>query len=660
MKKFKLISILLFFLFLTNSSYSQTTIVLQPGPSEGKDANAWRFDAGINHGDRESITAYAWTHSGDLSNKRSFLEFDLSTIPETAIIQSAHLSLFFNPTDPFESFSVHTGENDIYIQRVTAEWDEHTIVWSNQPSTTSVNQVQLPPSTNPTQNYPNIDVTELIKDMVTSPEGNNGFMIKMVDEVNYYKSVLFASSDHSNPYIRPKLEITYSEENLDCITLHPGPAEGKDAYASSYHASSNTGNHQSLASHTWTNGGNLVKSRIFLGFDFAEIPDNAVVKSAALSLYYNPTDNNQSYDFHTGDNEYYIQRVIDSWDEGIITWNNQPNTTSTNQLRIPPSESPTQDYLDIDVTELVKDMIGSSEGNHGLMIRMVDEINYYRCVLYASSDHSNANLHPKLVVCFETDDEDLLSTASAGSDVSMCFNSSYTLSGTAANGAISWVTSGDGIFTNETTTTPTYTFGSNDISNGSVTLTLIVSGNLNTATDAMIITIKPEAIADAGGDASACYDIPYILSGIASNGTINWSTSGNGAFANENTTTPTYTFGTDELTSGSVTLTITVTGNCNIATDEMLLTLVPHDDLPDFIVSLYPNPASENATIEINQEAEFSMEMFNSLGQLVIEIPSVQSIATFDVSRFAAGNYMIRIVNPEFLFTKKLVIHSGF
>ncbi|MCF6342953.1 MAG: DNRLRE domain-containing protein, partial [Bacteroidales bacterium] len=188
-----------------------STTVLQPGGAEGKDASVWIYDNGINRGDRESLTTYTWTQNGELSLKRSFLAFDFSSIPQESIILSAKLSLYFNPTDPIESFHYHTGENDILIQRVTSDWDEHTIVWNNQAGTTEEKQVMLPPSTDSTQDYLNIDVTGLVIDMMNPANENNGFMIRMVDEINYYKSVLFASSDHADSTLHPKLTVSWSQ-----------------------------------------------------------------------------------------------------------------------------------------------------------------------------------------------------------------------------------------------------------------------------------------------------------------------------------------------------------------------------------------------------------------------------------------------------------------
>ncbi len=66
-------------------------------------------------------------------------------------------------------------------------------------------------------------------------------------------------------------------------------------------------------------------------------------------------------------------------------------------------------------------------------------------------------------------------TANAGSGANLCsLTPAYTLSGaTATNAAsLSWTTSGDGSFDNASTLNPTYTPGPNDLSIGTVTLTL--------------------------------------------------------------------------------------------------------------------------------------------------------------------------------------------
>ena len=232
MKKIIFLSAVLFLGFIFNHAKAQTTITLQPGPDDGKDATVVSKGLDNNQGDREGLTASTWTYNEELMLKRFYVAFDLSSIPENSIITDARLSLYYNPTDPYESWDYHTGENDLYIQRVTSEWDEHTIVWSNQPSTTTENQVELPPSIDSTQDYLDIDVTNMVIDMVDPAIGNNGFMIRMVDEFNYYKGVIFASSDHADFSLHPELKVCFNlytsnpespKETLS-FQLFPNPA----------------------------------------------------------------------------------------------------------------------------------------------------------------------------------------------------------------------------------------------------------------------------------------------------------------------------------------------------------------------------------------------------------------------------------------------------
>ena len=87
---------------MASTSFAQTTIVLQPGPADGKDAEIFSCVscgyAGNNYGTKRDLNAIAWTKNGNNSNVRSLIQFDLSGIPANAFINSATLSLYFNPT----------------------------------------------------------------------------------------------------------------------------------------------------------------------------------------------------------------------------------------------------------------------------------------------------------------------------------------------------------------------------------------------------------------------------------------------------------------------------------------------------------------------------------------------------------------------------------
>lgn len=172
-------------------------------------------------------------------------------------------------------------------------------------------------------------------------------------------------------------------------------------------------------------------------------------------------------------------------------------------------------------------------------------------------------------------------TVDAGTDNAICEGDVHTLtgSGTNNNGYI-WSTSGDGVFSDINIINPVYTPGINDISNGSVVLTVTASGNTpcGDISDDMILTITPAAITNAGLDDNICEGQTFTLSGsgLNNNGYV-WSTSGDGVFSDITIANPVYTPGINDILNGSVVLTITALGNnsCGDVSDDMILTIAP-------------------------------------------------------------------------------------
>ncbi len=54
-----------------------------------------------------------------------------------------------------------------------------------------------------------MDATALVQDMISLPDESFGFTIRLVDEADYYSSLIFASSYNVFDGRHPKLEITY-------------------------------------------------------------------------------------------------------------------------------------------------------------------------------------------------------------------------------------------------------------------------------------------------------------------------------------------------------------------------------------------------------------------------------------------------------------------
>jgi len=174
-------------------------------------------------------------------------------------------------------------------------------------------------------------------------------------------------------------------------------------------------------------------------------------------------------------------------------------------------------------------------------------------------------------------------TVNANIDQTVCGNNStVTLNGsvTGATGG-SW-TGGLGVYTpNNTTLNATYAPTAAEITAATVTLTLTTTGNgaCNAVTDDMTITITTSPTVNADVDQTVCGNNANItLNGsvtIAGGGT--WS-GGTGTYApNANTLNAIYTPSAAEITAGTVTLTLTTTGNgtCNAVTDDMIITITP-------------------------------------------------------------------------------------
>ncbi len=173
--------------------------------------------------------------------------------------------------------------------------------------------------------------------------------------------------------------------------------------------------------------------------------------------------------------------------------------------------------------------------------------------------------------------------ANAGEDAPACSEGAFELStATAANYvSLEWTTSGDGTFNDNSLLNPEYLPGTTDISSGMVTLTLTAAGNApcGSTTDEIELTINTPAATFAGDNTETCANVPLSLTSATAENFISlaWSTSGDGTFNDNMLLNPVYTPGINDASNGTVTLTLTATGNspCPDVTSEMIVTINP-------------------------------------------------------------------------------------
>ncbi len=210
-------------------SFGQTTtLVFKPNATVGKDAPIMKFDndcistgetqtnADRNFGTEETLWMKDWTWNAvgcSGGTIRSLLCFtELSNIPSNAVIVSATLRLYGVTSDRNTSYPGAPAsyyENTVVVQQVTSPWNENTVTWNTQPSTTTANQFIIPQSTSEYNwNYSNSS-SELVAMVQSMVSGNNyGFMLRLQTE-QHYRNMVFASSDHPDASLHPELEVTY-------------------------------------------------------------------------------------------------------------------------------------------------------------------------------------------------------------------------------------------------------------------------------------------------------------------------------------------------------------------------------------------------------------------------------------------------------------------
>lgn len=199
---------------ITIPLYAQTTVTIT-----GSDLTdvmlSWNSGnttaANTNYNTYARITATAWTNGGT-TKQRTLLRFNLSAIPQGSIVQSATLYLNSDPTktssSSAEANSQLSGSNAFYLEKVIASWTNTTVNWNTQPATTTTGRLWTGPSTSVTENL-QLNLASFVQEWVNNPSANYGLKMILETEVNY-RARNYASMEHTNTNIRPRLVVTYA------------------------------------------------------------------------------------------------------------------------------------------------------------------------------------------------------------------------------------------------------------------------------------------------------------------------------------------------------------------------------------------------------------------------------------------------------------------
>lgn len=101
-----------------------------------------------------------------------------------------------------------------------------------------------------------------------------------------------------------------------------------------------------------------------------------------------------------------------------------------------------------------------------------------------------------------------------------------------------------------------------------------------------------------------------------------------------------------------------IDNNCNEVIDEGFNTV---EDLSDSVFSIYPNPANNliilAITNQINTNTPLCCSIADMTGKIVLQFYITSDKKVLDVSNFASGVYIVKVVVGDFSFVQKLVIN---
>jgi len=180
----------------TNSSRASTTLQLGNGAT-GKDAFIDQTNSNTNYGSATSLYVRSYK---DNNNSRTLVEIDITGLPAGAVITSASLQLY--------KYAGSTNSRTYDVYRITADWQENLVKWSNQPAIAGTATSSTSVGNN--NAWYSWDVTADVQAFVAATYTNYGWLIRDNGENNNNLRHSYFYSKESSSANKPKLVIDYN------------------------------------------------------------------------------------------------------------------------------------------------------------------------------------------------------------------------------------------------------------------------------------------------------------------------------------------------------------------------------------------------------------------------------------------------------------------
>ena len=474
------------------------------------------------------------------------------------------------------------------------------------------------------------------------------------------------------------------------LVLQPGPSE---AYDVSYGNNPNFLSANSLSTDfgtaQWTCGGEPCELRSLIKFNLNSIPTNAIISNATLSLYSNPTQlngNPAAGPTYGSNNVSSLYPVTTNWDLSTVSWNNQPAFTSVNATILPQSISSDDDYDLLDVTTAVQSMVSNPSSNFGWMFS-INTQDFYNCMIFCSSDYPDSTKRPKLTITYSINNcITLIPGPQNGIDISYGSNPNFLSPDSMSTdlGASQWTCGGSPCESRSLIKFDLSSFPQNSV---------LQSATLSLFANPAQLTGNPAAGPTHGtNNSSELLKIvsPWSISSVNWNNQPNVSNSNIVTLAQSDTnyddylnidvtaiaqewiTNPANNNGWMLKTQTSNYYNCMIFGSSNFPDSDKRPALklcfqsplsIDNNNLADAKLILFPNPAQTDLHLILNSSytGKLSINIINLIGQVIYQENIEKSAASFhtnfNVSSYSKGLYLIQVVSPIEIFTKRFCIN---
>ena len=218
------------------------TDTIKPTPATSKYVFVYDLTPSAGDPNNVMISAGYNTVGGVFAQSRTYIYYDLSSIPTNAIVTSAYLNLFFDSLISPTTYSGSPGQNGTKLSMVNQAWNPDSVTWNIQPTISNANEVIVGPTAGIRTNITNIYVDTPVQMWVANPTSNYGWRFWQISEYTVQQSQEdFASSfDTLRPDKMPYLVVTYTfpsgTKNISTtpsISIFPNPTTDQITVSSS-------------------------------------------------------------------------------------------------------------------------------------------------------------------------------------------------------------------------------------------------------------------------------------------------------------------------------------------------------------------------------------------------------------------------------------------